>query len=180
MTIADDYQWFFRRLPVMAALIDGEGRFLEVNDALAGRLGRTREAMTGHKPADFVTAASARRIESEFLATLRRTGKLVNGRIDFLTGSGEVVECLTTSLVERLADGSVIRTVAIFTEPAEAGMILTDKEMKLLQRKNLLTALGRSDWKISGRGGAAELLGVRPTTLADRIRSFGLRKPGRR
>jgi len=32
---------------------------------------------------------------------------------------------------------------------------------------------------VSGKGGAAELLGVRPTTLADRIKSFGVRKPRR-
>jgi len=31
-----------------------------------------------------------------------------------------------------------------------------------------------------GDGGAAEILGVRPTTLADRIRKFDIRKPGRR
>lgn len=180
MTTADDYQWFFRKLPVMAALIDGEGRFLEVNDALARRLGLTREEMRGHKPAEFVTAASARKIESEFLVTLRRTGKLVNRRIDFLTSSKEVVECLTNSLVEQVPDSSSVRTVAVFTEPGGAGTILTEKDMKSLQRNNLLAALRRSGWKVSGSGGAAELLGIRPTTLADRIRSFGIRKPGRR
>jgi len=33
---------------------------------------------------------------------------------------------------------------------------------------------------VSGAGGAADLLGIKPTTLADRIRTFGIRKPGRR
>ena len=58
-----------------------------------------------------------------------------------------------------------------------AGQILTETEMREFQRQNTLDALKQSSWRVSGKGGAAELLGVRPTTLADRIRSFGIRKP---
>ena len=57
--------------------------------------------------------------------------------------------------------------------------ILTEKDMKILQKKNLLAALRQANWRVSGKGGAAELLGVRPTTLADRIKSFDVRKPRR-
>jgi transcriptional regulator with GAF, ATPase, and Fis domain len=59
----------------------------------------------------------------------------------------------------------------------DPGEILTEEQMKALQKKNLLAALTQANWRISGEGGAAELLGVRPTTLADRVRKFGLRKP---
>ena len=51
--------------------------------------------------------------------------------------------------------------------------MLTESELRALERENLLTALRRTRWKISGPGGAAELLGVRPTTLASRIRKLG-------
>jgi len=57
--------------------------------------------------------------------------------------------------------------------------VLTEKQMRELQKQNLLAALRQSDWRVSGRNGAAELLGVRPTTLADRIKSFGIRRPRR-
>ena len=57
--------------------------------------------------------------------------------------------------------------------------ILTEQELKELQKRNLLAALGQANWRVSGKDGAAELLGVRPTTLTDRIKSFGLRKPRR-
>jgi transcriptional regulator with GAF, ATPase, and Fis domain len=60
---------------------------------------------------------------------------------------------------------------------ATESLILTEKDMKILQKKNLLAALRQTNWRVSGKGGAAELLGVRPTTLADRIKSFGVRKP---
>ena len=51
--------------------------------------------------------------------------------------------------------------------------------MRQLQRDNIVTALKEADWRVSGKGGAAEMLGVKPTTLADRIRSFKIEKPVR-
>jgi hypothetical protein len=33
------------------------------------------------------------------------------------------------------------------------------------------------NWRVSGPDGAAELLGVKSTTLADRIRAYGIKKP---
>ena len=57
------------------------------------------------------------------------------------------------------------------------GDILTDAEIRELSRRNTLRALEATNWRVSGKGGAAELLGVRPTTLADRIRSFKLKRP---
>ncbi len=55
--------------------------------------------------------------------------------------------------------------------------ILTDKEMRDLQKANIVKALKRANWKVSGTGGAAELLGVKPTTLADRIRTYRISRP---
>ncbi|MGB5258351.1 MAG: sigma 54-interacting transcriptional regulator, partial [Woeseiaceae bacterium] len=60
---------------------------------------------------------------------------------------------------------------------AEKAEILTEKELKDLQKANLIKALKRTNWRVSGAGGAAELLGVRPTTLADRIRSLKIKRP---
>jgi transcriptional regulator with GAF, ATPase, and Fis domain len=57
--------------------------------------------------------------------------------------------------------------------------ILTEKEMREYQKQNLIAALEETNWRVSGPDGAAELLGVKPTTLADRIRSFGVRRPAR-
>jgi len=54
--------------------------------------------------------------------------------------------------------------------------LLTEAEMREFQRNNLIAALKQADWKVSGPGGAAELLGVKPTTLADRIKTFGVKK----
>jgi PAS domain S-box-containing protein len=52
--------------------------------------------------------------------------------------------------------------------------ILTDDEIREHERNNILTALKASGGKVFGKGGAAELLAVKPTTLASRIKSLGI------
>jgi transcriptional regulator with GAF, ATPase, and Fis domain len=54
--------------------------------------------------------------------------------------------------------------------------VLTDNELKALERENLMAALDRAAWRVSGSGGAAELLGVRPSTLRDRMKALGIRR----
>ena len=54
-------------------------------------------------------------------------------------------------------------------------VILTDRECRARERANLLKALQRADGRIYGRQGAAELLGINPTTLASRLRALKIR-----
>jgi PAS domain S-box-containing protein len=55
--------------------------------------------------------------------------------------------------------------------------ILTQEEIKLLDRENLFNALTQCNWKITGSNGAAELLEMRPTTLHSKIKKMGLKRP---
>ena len=98
------------------------------------------------------------------------------------------------NVIERaviLSRGNVLRLEASLPEAASNGAdtrpdtsaaaeFLTEHEMRAFQKKNTVAALRQADWRVSGPGGAADLLGIRPTTLADRIRTLGIRKPGRR
>jgi PAS domain S-box-containing protein len=121
MTKLEDYQWLFRKAPIMATSIAEDGRYLDVNDALLTRLGYEREEMIGKRPADFVTPETAVQIEKELLPTLRRTGRLENKPVAFVTRDGEVVNCLTNSLVEHSSDGSFVRTAALYRELSDEG-----------------------------------------------------------
>ena len=56
--------------------------------------------------------------------------------------------------------------------------ILSTKEMEGREYANTLAALKKTKWKIYGRGGAAEILGIKPTTLASRMKRMGIVKPG--
>jgi transcriptional regulator with GAF, ATPase, and Fis domain len=51
---------------------------------------------------------------------------------------------------------------------------LTRAAMRRQERENLARALAQTGGKVSGPGGAAELLGMKPTTLASRLKALGL------
>ena len=54
---------------------------------------------------------------------------------------------------------------------------LTEAEMRRRERENLFAVLQKTGWKIKGVDGAAELLGLKPTTLISRIEKMGLKRP---
>lgn len=54
--------------------------------------------------------------------------------------------------------------------------VLTEEDMRLREKANIETALKQADWKIYGSGGAAELLGIKPTTLLSRIKKMRIEK----
>jgi transcriptional regulator with GAF, ATPase, and Fis domain len=62
---------------------------------------------------------------------------------------------------------------------ATATGFLTEAEIQRFERDNLLRALEAANWKIGGPDGAAELLGVKPTTLLSRMDKWGLKRPER-
>ena len=53
--------------------------------------------------------------------------------------------------------------------------VMTDREIRQLEKENILRALDASNGKVYGAGGAAERLGLKPTTLLSRIRAHGIR-----
>lgn len=63
------------------------------------------------------------------------------------------------------------------TSKADDGTVLSDKELKELEKANIIRALNMSDWKISGKNGAASMLGIPTSTLNSKIKSFGIKRP---
>ncbi|MNG18004.1 Bacterial regulatory protein, Fis family [compost metagenome] len=52
---------------------------------------------------------------------------------------------------------------------------MTDAQIRELERNNMQAALKASDGKLFGKGGAAELLGLKPTTLASRFKRLEIK-----
>jgi transcriptional regulator with GAF, ATPase, and Fis domain len=55
--------------------------------------------------------------------------------------------------------------------------LLTDRELRALERENLVRVLDHVRWKVSGPGGAAEFLGMKPATLTSRLKAMGIERP---
>ena len=119
MSRHQDYEWLFRKAPVMTASIAQDGTFLDVNDAMLERLGYTLDEVVGRKPEAFLSAESAERLRDEFRPALRRRGKLENKYISLVAASGEVVDCITNAFIESGGDGEYLRTVAMYSEVAD-------------------------------------------------------------
>jgi transcriptional regulator with GAF, ATPase, and Fis domain len=56
---------------------------------------------------------------------------------------------------------------------------MTETEMREHEKENIRRVLAATKWRISGTDGAAEVLGVKPSTLAYRMKVFGIEKPPR-
>lgn len=80
--------------------------------------------------------------------------------------------------------GSMAAAVSREDMPAVAGdahraAFVGEAQVREWQRANLIAALEAAGWRVAGKGGAAALLGIPPSTLADRMRSLDIRRPPR-
>lgn len=109
-----------RSMPVMLALLDSEGRFLDVTDECVRRMGYTREELRGRRPDDIATPPSARRIREELLPHFRRIGRLDHVPVEFFTKGGQVLGLLATTVGVHGPDGASLRySVSLFEEPSD-------------------------------------------------------------
>ena len=54
--------------------------------------------------------------------------------------------------------------------------VIPEAEQRHQERENILAALHQTQWKVYGQNGAAALLGMKPSTLASRIKKMGLKQ----
>ncbi len=66
-------------------------------------------------------------------------------------------------------------TPAIIAPTQPSKEIITEAEWQSRQRQNILNAMEAAGGKVSGPGGAAELLGINPATLASRLKLIRVR-----
>ena len=72
------------------------------------------------------------------------------------------------------ADASVID--ASLPSPSDDSTFLTHAEFRETEKRNITAAMRHANWRIWGPEGAAELLGVKPSTLTYRIKILGVQK----
>ena len=73
-----------------------------------------------------------------------------------------------------LADETISNPVAVNLKVAP--QLITVQEQKLIEKANLANALKHCRGKIYGDNGAAELLGLKPTTLSSKLKKYGINR----
>lgn len=68
------------------------------------------------------------------------------------------------------------QAIDVQEEVNETADFLTEVEFRALERNNLIAALKAANWRISGDGGVADLLGLKASTVAYRMKTFSIEK----
>jgi transcriptional regulator with GAF, ATPase, and Fis domain len=113
---------------------------------------------------------------------VRELQNVLERAVIFSQGGPLQLDTLPTPLTElrALASDSLRSASTPASDPASAdaglAIIPTRAELKQRERQSIQAALAQTGGKVFGPGGAAELLGMKPTTLASRIKALGLRR----
>jgi formate hydrogenlyase transcriptional activator len=84
----------------------------------------------------------------------------------------ELMNAVERSVI--LTQGTVLNAYIPIDTSATPRQVLPWAEM---ERKHMLEALEITRWRVRGQGGAAEILGLKPTTLESRMAKLGIRRP---
>ncbi len=80
------------------------------------------------------------------------------------------------NVIERamiLAAGSRLEIELPMQKPRQPEVLMRLDEV---ERKHIVTVLNRTSWRVRGEGAAAEVLGLRPTTLESRMKKLGIER----
>ncbi len=63
--------------------------------------------------------------------------------------------------------------------PSDNGVksVRTVQQLQQLERENLILALEKSQWRVAGKKGAAQLVGMPPSTFQSRMKALGIKRP---
>ena len=64
----------------------------------------------------------------------------------------------------------------VVADKPTAQHVRTARELEELERSNIIAALKAAEWKVAGEQGAAQLLGVKPTTLSSRMKALNIER----
>jgi DNA-binding NtrC family response regulator len=109
----------------------------------------------------------------EFPGNIRELRAMVFDAVARHTGGLLPVE----PFLESIGGSDIEEKPAAGDDEITRGSIIPQAAWRELERRNLLNALRRANWKISGKGGAAELLDMKPSTLESRLKAFAIERP---
>ena len=86
------------------------------------------------------------------------------------------------NLIERaviISPGEVLNMEGFSNDGGENKTVLQTSKATLaqVQKDYILKTLIETNWKIDGKEGAAQLLDIKPSTLRDRMKKLGIKRP---
>ena len=112
----DRFEAIYRATPAMMHTIDAAGRIIQVSDYWLKVMGYDRQEVIGRKSVEFLDAESRARAESKNLPELFRTGQNNDVQYRFITKSGQPIDTLLNSFLERDSNGQPKASYAVVTD----------------------------------------------------------------
>ena len=129
----------------------------------------SRAARRMNMPAPKLTRGQVEQLQAyDWPGNVRELENVIERAMILARGSGR--------LEFSLSPKAAARPMRQKENPQKTIPLKTREELRADEKKNILAALEQAGGKVFGPGGAAELLGMRPTTLASRLRALGLQK----
>ena len=135
----------------------------KLNERISRRLGRKAERLTEE---------CRRRLRAyEWPGNVRELQNVLERAIIISRGGPpDIARVLPVAFVERPERAP--------KQAADTGeRVLGATEIRDLEKRNILLALQRSNWKITGAGGAAAAFGINASTLTSRMKALGVHRP---
>jgi transcriptional regulator with GAF, ATPase, and Fis domain len=136
---------------------------------LAEHFVRAAAKRLGRKPPKLTTAAARQLSEQDWPGNIRELQNAVE-RAVILAQNGPLI--FDASAPRKPSPAASLAAAA----PASHVPMLTRAELKQRERESIAAALAQTHGKVFGPDGAAALLGMKPTTLATRIKALGLQR----
>jgi DNA-binding NtrC family response regulator len=83
------------------------------------------------------------------------------------------------NIIERamiISQGPVLEVELPIGDSTAAGTQYSSRRLEDIEREHIRSVVESSGWRIRGAGGAAEILGLKPTTLEARMKKLGLQR----
>jgi transcriptional regulator with GAF, ATPase, and Fis domain len=81
------------------------------------------------------------------------------------------------NVIERALIVSQGRTLQLQTPRMERDEVDNDLSLEEIERRHILSVLKKTGWRISGKGSAAGILGLKRTTLQSKMKKLGIQRP---
>jgi PAS domain S-box-containing protein len=125
----------------------------------------------GHEPLTLSRQQAALLKQYDWPGNVRELKNVIERAV--ILSKGKVAR-LDLAMADILAAGSNASDAQ--PGPSE-NRVLTEAELRNLEKQNMLRALELTNWRVSGPDGAAHLLGLRPSTFADRMKKYKISRP---
>lgn len=122
------YRFIYHNAPAMLHSIDPSGRLVNVSDHWLQALGYTRDEVIGRPLTEFMSPASADYARREVIPRFFKEGAATDVPYRLLRKGGEPMDVLLSSIAERDAAGTIVRSLSVSIDVTERRRMERDLE----------------------------------------------------